>query len=311
LIRIIVDSEIRDLIAYLRVLIRPEDDISLKRILNVPTRGVGKKSLGILEECAQSKQSSFIQALGEASQLKGLSARVQKSIEGFLKMRAALARKRFEMLPSDLIGEVLERTGLLEELQAENTIEGKSRIENLKEFISVAVDFESNPLSEEVSFEESAESPQRDLLRDFLGSITLETNLDKWSPEEESLTLMSFHMAKGLEFSFVFMVGMEEEIFPHANSMTQHHEDLEEERRLCYVGMTRAMKRLTLTFASSRMLYGFRDSKPPSRFLSEVPSHLIQYIGPGILGAEDVVDDLQFIPDQLVSQADEKEIYFD
>ena len=175
----------------------------------------------------------------------------------------------------------------------------------------MAVDFESNPLSEEVSFEESAASPQRDLLRDFLQSITLESDLDKWSPEEESLTLMSFHMAKGLEFPFVFMVGMEEEIFPHANSMTQNHEDLEEERRLCYVGMTRAMKRLTLTFASSRMLYGFRDSKPPSRFLSEIPSHLIHYIGPGLLGAEDVIDDLQFIPDKLVAQADEKEIYFD
>jgi DNA helicase-2/ATP-dependent DNA helicase PcrA len=288
--------EIKDLLAYLRILVNPQDDVSCKRIINVPARGLGKKALEKIENYAQEKQVSFFKALQNVKQIPGLTPKAALSIEKFLKLHKGLAAKRFEILTSELIPEVLDRTGILGELQTENTIESKGRIENLKEFISVVFDFEANPVLEDVQFTDEP-SPKTDSLSLFLESITLETDLDQWSPEEESLTLMTFHTAKGLEFPFVFMVGMEEEIFPHANSMTSNREDMEEERRLCYVGITRGQKRVTLSFASSRMLYGFRDSKPPSRFINEIPSHLLKYLGPGLSHKESFDDDILFVPD--------------
>ncbi len=308
--------EIKDLIAYLRVLVNPDDDISFKRIINVPGRGIGKKTLEILDSYAKEKQISFFRALNETSQISNLREKVIHSIASLLKTRAHLAGRRFEIHLSELIEEVMEDTGILAELQNEDTIEAKARVENLKEFISVALDFESNPLARDVFFSgaERNENTKEDPLRNFLESITLATDLDKWTPEEESLTLMTFHMAKGLEFEHVFMVGLEEEIFPHANSLTQNPRDMEEERRLCYVGITRAMKQVMLTFASSRMLYGFRDSKLPSRFLNEIPGHLLKYLGPGLMmDHQSFMDDIAFIPDEVepTSIRNEREFYLD
>jgi len=289
--------------------------VSLKRIINVPTRGLGKKTLGLLSDYARENQISFFQALKQVSQIQGLQPKAQKEIEKFIKIRYGLNKKRFGILVSEFIESVLDETGLLEDLQKENSLEAKSRIENLKEFISVAVDFESNPLSEEIVFTEETEGKEvvQDRLRDFLESITLATDLDKWSPEEDSLTLMTLHMAKGLEFPYVFMVGMEEEIFPHANSMTRDPDDMEEERRLCYVGITRAMERATITFASSRMLYGFRDSKPPSRFIHEIPQQYLKYLGPGLSFDDGLLDDLPFVTGKRErdSEFGEKEFYMD
>lgn len=307
--------EIKDLIAYLRILVNPDDDVSLKRIINVPVRGLGKKTLGLIEDYARNNQISFFEALKQIDSIAGLKARALKEIKSFIKVREQLAKNRIGVLVSEFIEEVLDKTGLLAELQKENTLEAKSRIENLKEFISVAVEFESNPLSEEIVFTDETEGKHvaADPLRDFLESITLETDLDKWTPEEDSLTLMTLHMAKGLEFPYVFMVGMEEEIFPHANSMTRDPDDMEEERRLCYVGITRAMERATLTFASSRMLYGFRDSKPPSRFIHEIPPQYLKYLGPGISYDNDFSDDMPFVTGRKKDPfaSGEREFYLD
>jgi len=289
--------EIKDLIAYLRILVNPNDDVSFKRIINVPTRGLGKKSLGLIESFAAERNLTFFGALEKVTEISGLQPKAAATIQKILRLRATLNKRRFEVEVSELIPEVLERTGILEELQTENTIEAKGRIENLKEFTSVAMDFESNPVGLPVSFSDEPVQDE-DKLQRFLESITLSTDLDKWAPEEESLTMMTLHMAKGLEFPFVFMVGMEEEIFPHANSMTQDRADMEEERRLCYVGVTRAQERLMISFASSRMLYGFRDSKPPSRFINEIPPHLVKYLGPGLSHSESFDDDILFVPDE-------------
>lgn len=305
--------EIKDLVAYLRILVNPANDVSFKRIINVPGRKIGKKTLEAIETHAAKSGLSFFEALGVISEISGVREQVKKEILRLLSIRKKLAEKRFEMFPSELIKEVLEETGILRELEEEGTIEARSRIENLKEFISVAVDFESNPVSKDEAFyEEGERTLSGDALSNFLESITLETDLDKWSPEEDSLTLMTFHMAKGLEFSYVFMVGLEEEIFPHANSMTKNRRDMEEERRLCYVGITRAMKRLTITFASSRMLYGFRDSKLPSRFLSEIPTQFLRYIGPGVSHEETFMNDLEIVlDDDPFVRTKEKEFYTD
>jgi DNA helicase-2/ATP-dependent DNA helicase PcrA len=277
------------------VLVNPLDDVSLKRIINVPTRGLGKKTLELLTNYQQMAGVSFWTALQNVRSISGILPKARETILKFLDLLEVLKKRRFELALSEFMEEVLDRTGMIEELRIENTLEAKSRIENLKEFLSVVVDFENHPIV-------TPETEIEDHLALFLESITLETDLDTWTPEEESLTLMTLHMAKGLEFPFVFMVGMEEDIFPHANSITQNREDMEEERRLCYVGITRAKKRVTLSYASSRMLYGFRASNLPSRFLGEIPQNLIQYLGPGLSKIdwqEDKDDDdIIFVPDE-------------
>ena len=267
--------EIRDLIAYLRVIAFPGDAVSLKRIVNVPTRGVGKKGLELIESFQAARQISFFDALQKAGEIEGIGAKTKTQIHAFCRLVRKWQAQKEELLVSDLIQQVLEDTGYLKELELERTIESKTRIENIREFFSAVSEFEENwePNLDQLPTPEKAPS-RAGLLETYLESITLHAAADDVDESAKQLTLMTIHCAKGLEFPVVFMVGMEEEIFPHANSFGSNTEELEEERRLCYVGITRAKHKLFVTYANSRRLYGSRQHNLPSRFLSEIPNQL-------------------------------------
>ncbi len=261
-------KEIKDLIAYLKVLVNSEDEVSLKRIINNPTRGIGKKTLDIVNETKNQLGLSFYEALLRAHSIPTLTPKAKKSIALFSQMMERFKADRKGLSIEELIRRVLDQSGYLLQLQKEGTIESKSRIENIQEFITVVQEYEENHDSKSETFG----------LEDFLESISLETNLDQWSESDDCLTMMTLHTAKGLEFPIVFMVGLEEEVFPHVNSYGDNRNGIEEERRLCYVGLTRAMEHLHLSYASSRRMYGFTAQNLPSRFLSEIPSELYEYI---------------------------------
>jgi len=260
--------EIKDLIAYLRVIAFPHDQLSYKRIINVPNRGIGKKTIEILETYQREKGISWDKTLEEINHIEGVGAKAREALRDFYRMIQSLRSERKRGSVSELLEEVLKRTGYLKELELERTLEAKVRIDNIQEFFSAVQDFEENgnPLLDSKEKEE--------LLEAFIESITLTSDVDTWEAGSNSLTLMTLHCAKGLEFPIVFMVGMEEEVFPHVRSFGGDTRDLEEERRLCYVGMTRAKEKLYLAYANSRRLYGSRQHNLPSRFLNEIPSHL-------------------------------------
>jgi DNA helicase II / ATP-dependent DNA helicase PcrA len=249
-------AEIKDALAYLQVIDNPYDTVSLTRIANRPRRGVGDTSLARLATFAAGEGISLWEALGRADEagLAAASLRAVQSLHGLLQSLMAGA---MELSVSELVERVLERSGYLEALDAERTIEARGRIENLEELVGVAREFES-----------SAQEPS---LSTFLQEVSLYSDQDALRGAEEGgqVTLMTLHNAKGLEFRAVFMIGLEEGIFPHARSVEEG--SLEEERRLCYVGMTRAKERLTMTHAMRRSLYGRSDANLPSRFLDELP----------------------------------------
>ncbi len=259
--------EIKDLIAYLRVIAFPHDDLSYKRIVNVPNRGIGKKTIETLEIYQREKGIGWDQALGQVSQIEGIGAKAREGLQQFYRMIQFLRAEKTKRPVSELLEEILKRSSYMKALELERTLEAKVRIDNIQEFFSAVQDFE-----------ESYESNEG-LLESFIESITLTTNVDEWDGGSNSLTLMTLHTAKGLEFPIVFMVGMEEEIFPHVNSFGGDIQELEEERRLCYVGMTRAKEKLYFIYADSRRLYGSRQHNLPSRFLSEIPSALLEEAG--------------------------------
>ncbi|MBI3314258.1 MAG: UvrD-helicase domain-containing protein [Candidatus Omnitrophica bacterium] len=261
--------EIKDLIAYLRVIVNPHDELSLKRIINVPTRGIGKKAMETLEENARKLNISFDEALKTSSKLD-LTPKTQKSLQNFYSMLESLRKEQNHLSVEEILRKVLEKTGYIESLEAEKTIEAQSRIENIEEFFSVIEDFSAGAGTAK--------------LESFLESISLVTDLDTWESGTNVLTLMTFHTAKGLEFPIVYMIGMEEGIFPNVNAYSDTLEDLEEERRLCYVGITRAKNKLHMTFASHRLLYGSIQHNLPSRFLAEIPSALFQASSLGSAG---------------------------
>ncbi|MBI3999303.1 MAG: ATP-binding domain-containing protein, partial [Candidatus Omnitrophica bacterium] len=268
--------EIKDLIAYLRVVAFPHDELSYKRIVNVPNRGIGKKTLEVIEAYQRAKQVGWDEALKEAHQIEGIGAKAREALRGFYRMIESLRTysEKPHLLVSELLEEILKRTGYLKELELERTMEAKIRIDNIQEFFSAVQEFEENW---EPTFDPNQkQKAEEGLLEAFIESITLTSDIDSWDGGSDSLTLMTLHCAKGLEFPIVFMVGMEEEIFPHVNSFGGDSRDLEEERRLCYVGMTRAKEKLHFIYADSRRLYGSRQHNLPSRFLSEIPSHLYE-----------------------------------
>lgn len=256
-------KEIKDLIAYMRVLANPNDDISLKRILNVPARGIGKKALETLEEAVRNTQKSLDEVLCNAASL-ALPPKAQKSLTVFCSVLARLRKRKDEVRVDELLEEILEKTGYMVELETEKTTEAQARIENIQEFYSVISDFYEN-----------TEIPKGNSdLETFLESISLVTDLDKLDSGTNVLTLMSMHTAKGLEFPIVYIVGMEEGVFPRVSSYNDTADELEEERRLCYVGITRARNKLHLCYARVRRLYGSMQQNLPSRFLNEIPSEL-------------------------------------
>jgi DNA helicase II / ATP-dependent DNA helicase PcrA len=251
-------AEIKDLVAYLQVLDNPYDAVSLLRIANRPRRGIGDTSLARLQTWADQREISLWEATAEA-EMAGVGAAPQKALKAFRGAIESLMSAAMELEVPELIEEVLARSGYMESLEAERTIEAQGRMENLQELVSVA--------------REWREQAQDTTLSAFLQEISLYSDQDAIRGDTSLVTLMTLHNAKGLEFRVVYLIGMEEGIFPHSRSIEE--QGIEEERRLCYVGMTRAEERLTLLHASSRMLYGGRNHNLPSRFLDELPdSHV-------------------------------------
>jgi DNA helicase-2/ATP-dependent DNA helicase PcrA len=247
-------AEIKDLVAYLQVLDNPYDAVSLIRIATRPRRGIGDSTLARLATWADQREISLWEATAEAENA-GVGTAPQKALKAFRVMIESLMASAHELEVPELIEAVLQRSGYMESLEAERTIEAQGRIENLQEFVSVA--------------REWREQAEDTTLSSFLQEISLYSDQDAIRGDGSLVTLMTLHNAKGLEFRAVYLIGMEEGIFPHSRSIEE--QGIEEERRLCYVGMTRAEERLTLLHASSRMLYGGRNHNLPSRFLDELP----------------------------------------
>jgi DNA helicase-2/ATP-dependent DNA helicase PcrA len=251
-------AEIKDAIAYLQVIDNPYDQVSLLRIANRPRRGIGDTSLTRLQTYAAGLDISLWEATGRAEEA-GLGGAAVRAVGGFRSVMESVMATATDATVADVVGAVLERSGYLEALEAERTIEARGRIENLEELVGVAREYDA-----------AAQEPS---LSGFLQEISLYSDQDalRDDPEDDGqVTLMTLHTAKGLEFRAVFMIGMEEGIFPHSRSLEEN--TLEEERRLCYVGMTRAQERLTMTHAMRRNLYGRYDANLPSRFLDELPN---------------------------------------
>ena len=251
-------KEVKDIIAYLRLIFNPSDNMSLKRIINEPKRGIGKTSLDNIAKISEETGNSMYDIIKNAEKY-GLN-RVYLNSREFIEAIEELRSKKDNMLISDLIKETLKKTGYTKALELENTVEAETRIQNLDEFLTVAIEFE----------EESADNT----LAEFLEGITLSSDVDNLEDEEESVTLMTLHSAKGLEFPVVFLVGMEEGIFPGYKSIGEPKE-LEEERRLFYVGITRAKQYLYLTCAKRRTIFGSTSYNSISRFVKEIPSELL------------------------------------
>ena len=251
-------KEIKDIISYLRLIQNPSDNLSLKRIINEPKRGIGKTSLDKIEELSINSGVPMYEIIKNAEQY-GLN-RVFLNSREFVNAIEELRAKKDDIKISDLIKETLKKSGYTQALENENTIEAENRIENLDEFLTVAVEFEEQ------------EADQN--LNNFLEGITLTSDIDGMDEEQETVTLMTLHSAKGLEFPVVFLVGMEEGIFPGYKSIGEPKE-LEEERRLCYVGITRAKEYLFLTCSKQRTIFGSTSCNQVSRFLREIPSDLL------------------------------------
>ena len=252
-------KEIKDLIAYLRLIQNNNDNLSLKRIINEPKRGIGKTSLDKIEQLAILNETSMYEIIKKADEY-GLN-RVFLNSREFINIIEDLKSKKENLTISELIKQTLKKSGYTKSLEEEKTIEAENRIANLEEFLTVAIEFEK----------EFAENS----LNEFLEGITLSSDLDNMEEEEEKVTLMTLHSAKGLEFPAVFLVGMEEGIFPGHQAMMEPKE-LEEERRLCYVGITRARENLFLTCSKQRTIFGSTSYNPVSRFLREIPEELLE-----------------------------------
>jgi ATP-dependent DNA helicase UvrD/PcrA len=254
--------EIKDVFAYLRAVVNPGDLVSIRRIINTPKRGIGEATVAAIEGFAADEDLPFMEAARRAGEISTLGQRAKGSVASFIEVVAGLRAMASDGVgPARMVEVAFTDSGYMAELEAERTIESLGRVENLKELVGVAREFE-------------ARQPDG-TLADFLEQVALFTEQDEYDEEDPAVTLMTLHNAKGLEFDVVFMVGMEDGVFPHYRSMGDPAQ-LEEERRLAYVGITRARRRLYLTHAWSRSLFGGSNFNPPSRFLSEIPSHLVR-----------------------------------
>ncbi len=255
-------AEIKDALAYLRLLINPADVAALRRIINKPARGIGKTTIERAESLSIERSVSLFDAFASIADGEG-GSRVPPRLRSFLDLISSLRGEVASWSPADALARVLDQTGYSNHLEKEDTPEADARLENLRELLTAAEDFER--------VNASAADDERTGLERFLDQVALVSDLDAYHERDDCVSLMTAHSAKGLEFPIVFMVGMEEGIFPHAAS-SRDESGVEEERRLCYVGMTRAMEELTLTCAAERHRFGSRTSSPPSRFLNEIPN---------------------------------------
>ena len=266
-------KEVKDLLAYLRVLANPNDEVSLRRIINFPKRGIGDRALEEVEIFGDAQGISFWQALLRVAEATAVPNKASQSISQFTSMLTALAvLVEAKTKPSVIIEAVLEQSGLLTELEASTDPQDEVRVENLKELVSASMEYEERP------FEELGEDEEISL-SGFLEKVSLVADADEIPDGEDHggvVTLMTLHTAKGLEFPTVFLTGMEDGIFPHARTLDDPKE-IEEERRLAYVGLTRAEKRLYISRAEYRLTFGSPKYNPGSRFLDEIPSDLIEW----------------------------------
>jgi DNA helicase-2/ATP-dependent DNA helicase PcrA len=253
-------KEIKDILAYLRVIANPADRVSLRRIINVPKRGLGAASVDKIINYAQSQGNDLIDILLNAKDIEELGAKPRNAAAALGQILSSLRDDQQQLTITELVHEILSRTGYRQALESENTVESRTRLENLQEFMSVTREFDR-------------EHPGEDL-GEFLGGLSLVTDIDNYDEESDQITMMTLHSAKGLEFPVVFLVGLEEGVFPHSRSLHEPME-MEEERRLCYVGITRARERLYITHCQQRTLYGYTKSNKTSRFLDELPVHYL------------------------------------
>ncbi|MGZ5331635.1 MAG: ATP-dependent helicase [Solirubrobacterales bacterium] len=262
-------AEIKDAVAYLQLLVNPADQVSFARVVNSPRRGIGETSQARLAAYANTTGQTIWEVASAAEAVPGLSAAAVKSVGRFVELIEGLRAEFAEAPVAELLQALLERSGYLEALAAERTVEADGRIENLEELVGVAGEFDAN----------RAVEGDQDLspLEEFLQAISLYTDSDDLERGESKITLMTLHNAKGLEYRAVLIIGCEEGVFPHSRSMEEGNE--EEERRLCYVGITRARQRLWLTYARSRRVFGQAGTGIPSRFLSELPDELVEREG--------------------------------
>jgi DNA helicase-2/ATP-dependent DNA helicase PcrA len=258
-IRFYQRREIKDLVAYLRVIVNPGDEVSLRRIINCPPRGIGAKTLAAFEEIARQKGCTLYQALGETAEMEGISPTVRKKAgEAFLLFEGLRAQVNALSL-AELATVIVEQTKYLDYLRDQGP-EGTTRMENVKELIG------------------GLTGSGTEGVREFLDHVALITDLDEYEGDVQRVSLMTLHSAKGLEFPIVFMVGMEEGLLPYYLRL-DNPEELQEERRLCYVGMTRAQERLFMSGAITRHLFGMGQRRIPSRFLRDIPQEIINYEG--------------------------------
>jgi DNA helicase-2/ATP-dependent DNA helicase PcrA len=258
-------KEIKDVVGYLKALVNPQDVVSVRRVINTPKRGIGDQTVAALEGFARDEEITLLQAARRAEEVAVLSPRALGAIRGFLDVMDRLEAAAAEGTgPAKMVEAAFTVSGYFAELDAERTVEAESRKENLKELVGVGAEFQAR-------FPDAG-------LAEFLEQVALVSEQDEYDETAGSVSLMTMHNAKGLEFEVVFLVGMEDGVFPHYRSMTDTGE-LEEERRLAYVGITRAKRRLYLTHAWSRSLFGASSYNPPSRFLGEIPTELVEDLG--------------------------------
>ena len=256
-------AEIKNAMSYLRLVFGREDDAAFERVINIPPRGIGAKTLDIIRSRAQKIESSLWIACEDLIETEGLTPRASQSVQGFMTAFEELEVETKDLTLRDLVDHVIQRSGLIEYHKKEAGEKGRTRVENLAELVTAASDFEPEPL------DASEEVP----LKLFIDHAALDAGETQASEHESAIQLMTLHSAKGLEFPLVFITGFEEGLFPHKLSI-EEPDQLQEERRLCYVGMTRSMERLFIVHAEMRNLHGTETFNPPSRFLREIPAEL-------------------------------------
>ncbi|NLW46781.1 MAG: DNA helicase PcrA [Firmicutes bacterium] len=256
-------KEIKDLLAYLRLVYNPADRISLARIINVPKRGIGDASFDRFRYFLDDHNYSIMDGFANLNEIPSLTGRAIKPLTEFYRLLEGWIEKREQLSVKELTERILLDSGYLQELKNEGTIEAQGRIENLDQFLALTLDFEQN-------------SDDRSLAA-FLETVALVADIDNYEPDADALVMMTLHSAKGLEFPVVFLVGLEEGLFPHNRALMETKE-LEEERRLCYVGITRGQHRLYVTHANMRTIFGSRNISIPSRFLMEMPKETINIL---------------------------------
>ena len=257
-------QEIRNALAYLRLLLSRADDAALERVINTPARGIGGKTVEMLRDIARERELSLWQSIAVAREEKLLSSRALNALDGFCVLINELDSATSELTLPELTEHVIEVSGLLDYHAREKGERGQARVENLQELVIAARQFE--PENDDLS-----------PLQEFLDNAALDAGEAQADEHEDSVQLMTLHSAKGLEFPLVFLAGMEENLFPHRMSLEEPGR-LEEERRLCYVGLTRAMERLVISYAETRRLHGNDSFNTPSRFIREIPAELLEEV---------------------------------